>query len=129
MARPGTRRVTRSETKRAATGEAMTSTAANLKRPILIFLSKNGVFQFARKGTAKHLELSNGSIACASVNTLAEAEEIQTATCKLSYDGKLFLYPFDHTLRGLELAGQQIERLYEHHKSGAKGWPEGWAPQ
>ena len=104
-----------------------TTIETNLKRPILIFLSKNGVFQFARNGTKEHGKLLKSSLPCASVNTISEAEDIQVATCKLSYDGKLFLYsPFDQTLNGLELAGQQIEQLYQHRKSGKEGWPEGW---
>ncbi len=106
-----------------------TAVEANLKRPVLIFLSKDGVFQFAREGTKRHAEMMKGYsyLPCASVNTLAEAEEIQTALCKLSYDGGLYRYhPFDGTLEGLEDAGRRIEQLYQHRKSGASGWPEGW---
>lgn len=104
-----------------------TTETANMSRTILIFLSKNGVFMFARTGTKEHSRLMHdGFLPCASTNTLNEAEQLQTATCKLSYDGKLMLYPLDGTLDGLMKAGEDLERLYLHHKSGAKGWPEGW---
>lgn len=105
----------------------MKAVEMNLSRAVLIFLSKDGVFQYARKGTAQHAKLLKiGYLACASVPTLKDAEQLQTATCKLSYDGSLWRYPMDGTLEGLELAGRNLEILYLHRKSGARGWPQGW---
>lgn len=101
---------------------------ADFTRSVMIFLSKDGVFQFAKSGTRKFscLLKSTAYLPCASVDTLQDANKLRIAVCALSYDGTLYRYPFEGTLAGLELAGRNLEILYRHHKSGAVGWPEGW---
>jgi len=102
-----------------------TAIEVNLKRAVLIFVSKDGTFLFARKGTKEHRRLlKRGFLACASTNTRSEAESLQVGTCHLTYDGQRYIYPFDHTVEGLIRAGEELEQLYQHRRSGALGWPE-----
>lgn len=98
----------------------------NLKRKIKLFLSKDGVFNFARTRTKKYRRLlGDGCLPCASVNTLKEAEDMQVATCKLSYNGLFYRYPLvrEEGLDGLKAAGERIEALYLYWQRGGKGWP------
>ena len=60
-------------------------TGINLTRAILIFLQKDGRFDFARKGTRRHSRLcKEGFIPCASVGTIEQAQSLQVCICKLT---------------------------------------------
>jgi len=96
----------------------------NLGRAVVIFLSKNGVFKFARQGTRAHRDLlRSGFLPAASVNAIADAKSLQVAKCKLSYDGERYIYPMEPTLDGLFRAAQELDRLYLRRRSGKPGWP------
>lgn len=97
----------------------MKQTEPNFKRPVMIFLSKDGQFVFARKTTKGYSRIiKDGSLPCASVNTLAEAEALQVTTCKQSRtEPGIYRYPLEPTLDGLILAGIELERSYQAMKS------------
>jgi len=104
----------------------------NLTRKVLIFLSKDGIMQFASRGTFEHHKyLKLGYLPCASVTTTRHAENLQVAACKLSYDGATYRYPIGKAqmeIDDLRKAGDRIEELYQHFKSNKPGWPDGWQP-
>lgn len=99
---------------------------------IIIAASKNGIVQFAKLRTKKHLELMASSLTLIESSSEEEAEELITALCKNDRtpgSEVMRLSPFNGELEGdtgLWAWSKKFQELRDWRRSGKRGWPTHW---
>lgn len=93
----------------------------NLSRDVIIFLSRNGVFRYAKIGTRAHARLnrvkadgSRSFLPASSVATFTEARAVRIRLCSLTRipGSSTYIFPLEPNLDGLYRAGERIEKAY-----------------
>lgn len=95
----------------------------NLKRKVYLYVSANGAFQIAPDKANQHKLFDEGYLPVGSVDTVEEAEQLQTMLCRLSReDNETYFLPFPagrHEV--LPDVGNMLEETYKLMLRDAKG--------
>jgi len=91
-----------------------------LERNVIIYLYQNGAMVFKRKKDKS--TKFEGALPVFSVDTVEEAEEMQTALCRLSRaDNETYILPFSGQLDDLYKAQEMMHNFYDARKRGLPG--------
>jgi len=97
-----------------------TKTTGDLDRPVIIYIYKGGAIDFKHKhDNAKNLD---GALPIFSVDSEADAEQLQTSFCKLSRDdNKTMVLPFSGKYEHMEKVTDMLRACYALRKAGVTG--------